>query len=752
VWYLSTFVITWVLVLVADRLGMALLSLTPRRFRSYAKASYAPACGLGVLILLAAFLGWVGEGFGKPLALAVALVIFVLCVTGRPIPYPAPRRVALLVVFSLGCSFPWLYAIARYESFNAYNDAFTYLSQAQWLQTHSFREEVHPSGYHPALTQISVAQISRWPVGAPFLLAWVQAVFGASWSYLVYPAVTCFALVCLGLAIAGTLRLISRASWRFCLLGGMGAVTGLNGISFGSTHGFLLQTVGLAPAVGGLSLTGLYLASKVSWKYSGWRHAAPPAVLLAATALTYHAILPFVAAALLLSFSLFLIRDSARRPELSAFLMRLLCLTCAFANLEIVRLARSLPVWATAGAGTPVTWSPDRFLAHAAGFISGPWDLPVMLFGKAAPTYAVLGLMLTLGFAGLLCISHRERIRVLVPALAFVLVAAGGFMYYRYGRASPWGIGVGDTYRQFKLCSWSSPFVILLMAGGCLSLARARRWARAWIAVLIPVWVGGGVMWDCALSRTRTAVLREETRCSAPFRYYESVRDNVLARAAREDGIYLGGLGGAHHKHRQMLLYFLMDYRLLSDWSEDGYLAGQLPAAERVLPLASARWLLSPPADGAICEEECVAPNLQLKLLGSQVRLVSVAGGYPQESDASGWWRWTADRLVFHYRVKGELPVWIRVRFMYLPAVRRRVVNLTLEDREPLLQTKLVMEPGWGSFSSAPMRLDAREFRIVFSSDDAAERISREDPRLLNFLVKNLSVDVVREPDGTVHR
>jgi hypothetical protein len=50
------------------------------------------------------------------------------------------------------------------------------------------------------------------------------------------------------------------------------------------------------------------------------------------------------------------------------------------------------------------------------------------------------------------------------------------------------------------------------------------------------------------------------------------------------------------------------------------------------------------------------------------------------------------------------------------------------------------------------MRLDAREFRIVFSSDDAAERISREDPRLLNFLVKNLSVDVVREPDGAVHR
>jgi len=745
-WYLSSFSVLVIIVLLADRLGLWLLSLTPKRLRPHARAAYAPAGGLAILVLIASLMGWAGPGFRTWLGFGLSLGICLLGLAGRPTPRPSARRIMLLLLFSLICSFPWLYTLARYDAFNPYNDAFIYLTQAQWSQNHSFREEAHPSGYYPALTQIKVAQANRWPMGASFLLAWVQASFGAQWSYLVFPAVICVPLVCCGLAVAGMIRFLTRGSWSLCLLGGAAVATGLNGVSFGSTHGFLPQTFALALAPASLGLIGLHLARPGGAAPGKWSSALPLAVLLAALALSYHAILPFAAGAVVLAYAVLLFRRHELRLQLS-WLSKVGALTLVLLNFELVRLFHSLPTWAKVVVGTPVPWSPARFLAHAAGFASGAWDPPVTLLGITLLSYAFLLLMLAASIAGLLSLPKKMPLRALAPSVSFLLVAVAGFLYFRYVTPSPWQQGVGQSWSQFKLSNWASPFLVLLVAAGCVSFARFHRWSRRLVTALLGAWMGAGLCWNCALAGSRTAPIRQQTQSPSPFRYYQYVRDSLL-QVRKDDGIYLAGFGGAHHKHRQMLVYFLMDYKLLSDWSDDGYLVGHLPVEQRVLPLSEALWVLRPVPAGGACEVECLPPNLQLSPAGTQVTLVGVAGGYAQESDRSGWWRWTADTLAFHYRVRGELPTWVRLRFTYLPAVKRRRVQITLEDTNPPLSIPIIMEPGWGTFVSQPIFLNQREFRVRFSCDQAPERISSQDPRLLAFLIKNLVIETIPPGQG----
>jgi hypothetical protein len=201
-----------------------------------------------------------------------------------------------------------------------------------------------------------------------------------------------------------------------------------------------------------------------------------------------------------------------------------------------------------------------------------------------------------------------------------------------------------------------------------------------------------------------------------------------------------------------MLAYFLYDYKLLSDWSDDNYISNQLPRNELVLPAGAARWILARTPESP--EGERRIGDLVLSGTKTEFYRGKVEGGYPEESDASGWWRWTANELAFHYGVSGLRPQRVRVKFTYLAAdAPGHLRPLTMEFRSGAsVQTLQVSkQSGWGQYVSDPIRIAEPEFVLRFSSTEPTERVSATDSRMVAFLIKNLTIEEC-EPETTLQQ
>ncbi len=137
--------------------GRGLCQILPYQIRPIGRLFFSPLLGLAIFVILATIHGWFfpfHQGWCVlELLIAVALSLYFIPQKWKLLPYFSIVLPVALIA-SLNVFFP----IFRFNAFNPFNDAFTYLVHSQWLQQHPFSEPAVSSGYFPALSQVTLYQ------------------------------------------------------------------------------------------------------------------------------------------------------------------------------------------------------------------------------------------------------------------------------------------------------------------------------------------------------------------------------------------------------------------------------------------------------------------------------------------------------------------------------------------------------------------------------------------------------------------
>jgi hypothetical protein len=746
--------------------GQAMVPLLPARWHAPARYYLTPAFGLAGFILLCTLFGW-----WLPMARAWPwLVLGLLLLIWRGWQGRRGLAHALGVAgFGLLCGASLLLPLAHYGSVNGANsDTFTYLQQAQWLQTHPFAETV--TDYRPNNIQIISYQREYLRMGASFVLAGWHAILHVANPMALYSSILLTALASAALAMGWplmrALRRVRRAT-RGLLLS-LPALS-MGGLVFGAHTGFLPQTIGLALALAALGLLGSHLQWLSTWRSSGasgavshpaashpaaWYSAVPCAILLCAAIFAYSEMAPFLALVGLASLAGYLYHQPHSRVPLIRFALILVGLCLLLLNLECWRIVKALQSQAGSVVGSAVDWHGLGFLLHALGWHAGPWD-PRFQWAMSDASGLVLGvaaLLLALPIAVTLYHGrtawHWLRQGAYLPPLLLMLLLLLFGLYFRYGVASPFPVGTGQSWSQFKLSDWAHPFISVWLLWCLLALrpSQAGLGRRFWL-------LGIGALWAVAMG---TALMQARLRVeplSAMLgnqrniaRTYQNLREAVQQHCPATAPVYLN-LNPRYWQAREMLVLYLADRGLYSNWHTDHYfdhLNGRLEAPGFDHCLIDTRDFPSPWIGKAhevgLFRVGQIKPELNLLQTG-------LSGAYPSERDQYHWWHWVGKRVETTLLPRPGLPpAGVRLRFGLVgrsPQTvtlrwqgsdgKQGVLPLPLPRPGQLLQFDQVLPPGAGTVR-----------QISLETDGKATRFNREDRRETAFMLLDFTVELVK--------
>lgn len=611
--YLACLLVTLVMVVSITVIGRRIAALLPEPHAAIGRFALAPVLGLAAVTLYATLHGWLWPFTLATTALPLAAAVLI-CAWWERDRRTLVVDLATIAAVTVITSSTVLMPLLRFDTYDPFNDTFTYLMHGQWLQSHAFSETAPDSGQFPALTQVRLYQNAGHRMGASFVLAFVQAAFDVPWSYQVYPAVVSVALTAGAFAVAGIVQIVTPCGRGLAILITIATATLMNGFASGATAGFMPQTFGLAFAVGALGLLGALLA-----EHGPATPAAPPpvslptlalqaiptALLISALAYAYNDMLPFVAAGIVLYLLARLLVARAGLPRTLLVLVVVAAQSLVVVNWETVRIVKNFldTVLAVGGGvmviGWPVPWPVSAFVAHAFGLksgLEGGW-----LLENRSATLAVLVVLLVL-VVGTLAVLFRDRRRLapLGPMIGLIGVLAIAFLHFRYNAAPHWPGDVGQGFLQLKTVSWMSPFVSVLAGVAFARLANGtggRRFERP-IAIVLTATIALAVYWNFRAATVRSTPIRAETGWqTSSFDALLALRELVRSVPA-DKPIYLD-FGSAHHKLRQMVAYVLHDRPLAGDYRDDSYMTATIRPDERVMPRGVADWVLTlaSPAD-----------------------------------------------------------------------------------------------------------------------------------------------------------
>jgi hypothetical protein len=706
-WFLASALVLLAALLFSSLIGRALASFGGRR-RATIAFFYAPILGLAFWVHAAALSGWL-IGFPRVPVLALTLTLAAAAawrerrrLKGWLFSMPAMAVVAACSGWSLFA------ALIRYGAFNPFNDTFTYITQSQWLQLHPFRAQVTDLASHPALTQITHYQEAHLRMGAQFVLAWMQSAIGASWAHQVFPAAIVLPAACGCLALAGFIRAVTRAGRGISLALGLLPGMTLSGLTLGLNFGFLPQGFGLLFAFGAVALCA-------------FRGASPwlAALCLSAQVYCYPEMLPFTLAGL---------AAAAVWGRNTHAMLKAAGLALLLAAPELPRVGMSMiyQVQSVVGVNLPLT--PREALEHASGFHSGPLDDRLYLLGFPAATLAACATILLLAGVGL---RRCKRWRMLSGCIAVVAVLAAAWAWFHFVERNPWDQTVGNPWRQERAAAYAAYFVLALVGCGLAALWRMDRRLRPALALLLAGWLGASALQSFSLARVRMAGMQREMQCARNcFEDYGRLREAVAA-IPPDEPIRLAGFSPAHVKQRQMVAYSLIDRHLIGDWRDDDYIGPFLPIAPPVAPPEWAVTVDSPSAGRT--------GNLTLRPLRQVALVRSVKGGYPEEADLGGVWRWTPDSLEYEIELPAaQLGDLLRVHFT-VSSLSARTITVTADGHE----VERFNLPAGTVSERFTLPAAGRTVLLTIATPDPPGPPVPGDARRLSFMVRNLGASVV---------
>lgn len=745
--FLASITIIFSLIFLVISIGRHLTNLLPEGIRASIGFYVAPLLGLAALVLASTVYGWVSP-FSINISLPLVIAITAVCVKFEKRPSELVADWLVVSVFTMIASFPVLAPLFRFDSFNPFHDAFTYLAHGQWLQTHAFSEAALPSGNFPAETQIVLYQTAGHRMGASFFLALVQSLFNLEWSYYAYLATGGFVFSLGSLALGGVIQQVTPVPRKVALFLCTVPAFSVNGFIYGVQHGFFPQTFGLSFAAGiaaiFVGLVGYILNEKPTLRVQ-FLSILPLAVCIAAFLITYNDMLPPIGASM--GLFLFIVgwlqRDKALRIVIFGSLLAMQ--TMAMVNIEGVRILRNFihtVVGAASGLvhfGWPVLWSPVQFVALTFGLKSPFGD---HWLDKVTSKY-IFPFVLFLIFAILIRILRKKPKNLMILFLICINVIFWvAFLKFRFASPGPEG-EVGNTFLQFKIAKWLSPFNL-----GVLAIAMAwvytflDRYRFLYKYVFLFLFAGGMIYQNNTVAQRFIQQFQDEMmQLRSPFNVLLDLRSRV-AQIPKEKVIYLG-IPHEHHKITQMVAYVLSDRRLAGKY-EDGYLRGSIPEAEREMPLEVADWMiqLKPAATFDENPMDRIGPFLLRRAPFSFYVLDSIAGAYATEVGENKTWNWVKDVIEYRFHLVGKAQK-TKLAFQYLLAGDPRVLHVEIKDSGGNLLTffNLPIKGGWGEFKSPALEINSDSVVIRISADGVPVRLSSHDPRETKFMIQNLSFE-----------
>jgi hypothetical protein len=592
--FLSTILLSFITLMAATLIGAAIANWLPWRLRASGRFYLAPVLGLSALTLLASWMGRdmaFGHGYWPALA---ALGWLTWLLWRDPKRLQSLSHAASIGLFGLVCGVGILTPLFLSGGYNSHNDAFTNLAHAMWLQDHAFSEQVNRATVKPYATQILLYQLAGFRMGGSYLLALLQSVFQARWSYDVFPVLLIFAITAccmsIGMVLARPLRYLRRPV-RFALLALPSF--GIGGLTYGAFYGFMSQTVGLALGAGVLFLSG-HLMLVLGRTRPAWpalvRATLPLTLLLSAAIVAYSEFAPFLCLILLLT-ALALAWKTGGFGNMARAAFCVVLLSCVMLNNELIRAYMALRLQAGVVVGTPVDWPLMGFVAHGLGVHGGAWGDLQWTTGPAWLTGGLIlsGVLLIL-ISQLPALWRQVRSGELLSVGLMLLILFCALLYFRYGVASPFPVGKGQSWSQAKLMDWAFPF------SAALILAAITHWHRL-VGKWLPLCIGSlfaiglysvvdhATIRSDAFSRTFVGVPNLQ-------RFYLQIREAVQNTCPANAPVHLA-VGSDFMKFRETLALYLYDRDLTADWRDDIYL-DLIPAGRINLPASATSCFFEP--------------------------------------------------------------------------------------------------------------------------------------------------------------
>ena len=429
-------------------------------------------------------------------------------------------------------------------------------------------------------------------------------------------------------------------------------------------------------------------------------------------------------------------------------------LSTALVAPELPRFFRAISSQASAVVGEAVDWTSSEFFLYAVGGQTGPWEGETRwLAGSVDSTCAMLTAL-----GGAILARAWLRTGPKLPALQWLSVAgfaafcAGLYFKFRLFTPSPFPIGTGQTWSQFKLAGWSTlPITGLLTLAGGSAIGRTTAGrVSAWIlAALLFTAVALGLRQsrEMAPVRTRNVIDDIGTR-EAPLAAVAQFCSTLKATVDHGTPVRLA-LPPEMNKLQQFLAYLLMDRPILADWRGDGYIAPNLPGLPSAEQLEAANWLVTR-GTGLGSNPLVRAGLLRLDRTPAIWFEPSMStGGYDVERSVAEWGQWVESAVEYEFEIhrRNEAPPSARVVFTAQFVSRspnQRITAIVFgADGSKLEERSWEMEPtaikhSWLGPTIAEL---GRHWRIRFSSNEPARILGPIDPRRASFMIRNLAVE-----------
>jgi hypothetical protein len=723
----------------------------PTNLKPVAFYYLAPSFGLATLTVIASSLGRyiaLGDSIVVPCTIIATLFWVVYKETDR---WAALQQALTMSAFGIVCGVSVLSPLYFFGAFNPHNDSFTYLAHSSWLQEHAFNQTISQETITPQTTQVALYQNQGFRMGGSFLLGLIQATLHLRWAFEVFPGLIITAITCccaaMGFSVANLIQPIHRFT-RFAILAL--PMFSFGGLVFAANFGFLPQTLGLSLGASVLFLIGPLVISIAKQPQCGTKQiivAIPIGVLLSAAFLAYSEVAPFIVLAMLVS-STFIGLRYGKFNRAALFLIAVGIVSCILLNIEIMRAFIALRTQSGAVVGSPVDWSLLGFFSHAVGIHGGAWDgFQWTLKKHNTQNYENLGLICF----GLVCLlitylltAKKQALTksTILPSVSILILFGLGIVYFRFFKQSPFPVGMGQSWSQFKLADWSHPFAALIVLTAMLS---TRRYLKTFFEpfVLLLFCVGLSLAGFVGVERIRplTSFYGGTTNL---HRFYLTFKETVESTCAKGLPIFLG-LGEEDHKFRQMATLYLADRELLSDWTDDDYIAPFLPSTRKSQNAREGNCLVELSGPSALLAQSAKVGKYQVGITRGlePIRVGKCDGGYARESNGTDWWCWVNNKVSFKLQpVVSTQPAFkSKLTFEYL-AKGMQTLKIQIKGSDGFVETLSLRANIEGNsryehiISVAPSVLQ----QITIETDGQATLLGNGDSRSAAWMIRNLSI------------
>lgn len=586
-WATTIRVIVVLLILsMVGRFMVRMLGLKEKE-RKIANRFLSPVLGLAVFVTI---FGLIAKYIEFQIMATVAPIMLIIL----PFYYYRKKELKSITVdwviqsfLVLLCGITILVGLYVYGGYNAHNDSFIYIAHSQWLQINQFNNTIAINAVTPLSSMIAFNQITELRMGASYFVAFVQGWFNIQQAYYAFPVVAILSIGTCCISFGYALKKIFPKIQLFvlcCLI--ILPSFGFGGLVFGVNYGFVPQTVGLSIATALFILIGfvnndvIFSSPKIGKLI---KLSIVNSVLVAGLVYAYVEFSPFILFGIIGSIVFYFFKTKKIKVLLKSYLWIGL-FSLLFLNVELIRNIKALIIQSSVAAGTPVNWTEVAYVAHVFSIHGGAWDVFQWASNENQSNINLVVGLISFAFLSLLIvitvIKFRTKLlkREIIPFYVQLLIFLIGMIYYRYFVANSFSVGLGQSWSQFKLAEWANPFTMLIVIFLLTSLLVKYRLEK----FIIIIFFIGIIMSGYFSIKRMQPISYQYAHSHSIAQDLNEVHNTVVDNCGHDRSVYINL--GSDLKKRHMLVLFLPEFDIKSNWVRDEYVSYYLSSDNVIRP------------------------------------------------------------------------------------------------------------------------------------------------------------------------